>query len=65
MEVLGAKDYTHQEGGQAHRRRFGAAVGVERIEKLQKAVKYAREAANAVPAPDVRIGAKVFGYLFS
>lgn len=37
----------------------------DRIETLQKAVKYAREAANNVKAPDVFIGEKVFGYLFS
>lgn len=36
-----------------------------RIEKLQKAVKYAREAANQQPAPEQTLSGKVFGYLFS
>ncbi len=37
---------------------------LERIEALSKAVKYAREEANAVEAPKQHPGRKVFGYLF-
>ena len=37
---------------------------LERVEKLQQAVKFAREEANAAEAVDRRIGDKVFGYLF-
>ncbi|MFD6531378.1 hypothetical protein [Streptomyces sp. NPDC060184] len=36
----------------------------ERVEKLQQAVKYAREEANATEASDQRVGDAVFGYLF-
>jgi hypothetical protein len=36
----------------------------ERIEKLQAAVKTAREAANMVKVPAVEAGSKIFGYLF-
>jgi hypothetical protein len=35
-----------------------------RVEKLQEAVKFAREEANNREAEDVKIGAKVFQYLF-
>jgi hypothetical protein len=48
----------------------GAIPGVdktqllERIQKLQKAVKFARESANQVEAPQRNISNKVFGYLF-
>ncbi len=48
----------------------GAIPGVEktkileRIEKLQKAVKFSRESANQVEAPQQNISGKVFGYLF-
>jgi hypothetical protein len=35
-----------------------------RVEKLQQAVKYAREEANNVDAEEQKVGAKVFGYLF-
>jgi hypothetical protein len=37
---------------------------VARVEKLQQAVKYAREEANNIEAEDVKVGDAVFGYLF-
>lgn len=37
---------------------------LERVEKLQEAVKFAREAANDMEVEDQKIGAKVFQYLF-
>ncbi|MFI1563204.1 hypothetical protein ACH4ZX_09070 [Streptomyces sp. NPDC020490] len=37
---------------------------VERIEKLQQAVKFAREEANGAEVDDQRVGEAVFGYLF-
>ena len=37
---------------------------VDRVEKLQQAVKFAREEANALEVTDQRIGDAVFGYLF-
>ena len=37
---------------------------LERVEKLQKAVKMAREEANGVAVEPVKSGDKVFGYLF-
>lgn len=37
---------------------------VERIEKLQKAVKFAREQGNMVEAPEQAIGARVLGWIF-
>lgn len=37
---------------------------LERVEKLQAAVKYAREEANNAEVTDVHVGDKVFGYLF-
>lgn len=37
---------------------------VERIEKLQQAVKFAREEANGVEVDEHRVGHVVFGYLF-
>ena len=37
---------------------------LERVEKLQQAVKYAREEANNVEAVDAKTGDKVLGYLF-
>lgn len=37
---------------------------VERVEKLQQAVKFAREEANNLDVQEERIGAKVFQYLF-
>jgi hypothetical protein len=37
---------------------------LERVEKLQQAVKFAREEANGVTALDRHLGDKVFGYLF-
>ncbi|MEV4411276.1 hypothetical protein [Catellatospora sp. NPDC049609] len=38
---------------------------LERVEKLQQAVKFAREEANNAEAVDKRVGDKVFGYLFA
>jgi hypothetical protein len=38
---------------------------LERVVKLQHAVKYAREEANATEITDVKAGEKVFGYLLS
>lgn len=38
---------------------------LERIETLARAVKFARETANAVEAPEQSVGGKVFEYLFS
>ncbi len=38
---------------------------LERVEKLQAAVKTAREAANMADAPKVETGAKIFGYLLA
>jgi hypothetical protein len=38
---------------------------LERVIKLQHAVKYAREEANATEISDVKAGEKVFGYLLS
>jgi len=37
---------------------------LERVERLQKAVKMAREEANGVAVESVKSGDKVFGYLF-
>lgn len=38
---------------------------LERVEKLQAAVKFAREAANNIEAPEQKLGEKVFQYLFA
>ncbi|MBA3531781.1 MAG: hypothetical protein H0T73_07680 [Ardenticatenales bacterium] len=38
---------------------------LERVERLQKAVKFAREEANAVEAEEQQVGANVLNYLFS
>jgi hypothetical protein len=38
---------------------------LERVDKLQQAVKYAREEANNAEVTDQRVGEKVFDYLFS
>ncbi len=38
---------------------------LERVEKLQAAVKFAREAANSIEAPEQKLGEKVFQYLFA
>jgi len=38
---------------------------LERVEKLQQAVKFAREEANGTEAVDQRVGEAVFDYLFS
>ena len=35
-----------------------------RVEKLQEAVKFAREEANSMTVEDQKIGGKVFQYLF-
>ena len=37
---------------------------LERVEKLQNAVKFAREEANGTAAVDQKVGDKVFGFLF-
>ena len=37
---------------------------LQRVEKLQEAVKFAREEANGTETEDVKIGGKVFQYLF-
>ena len=37
---------------------------LERVEKLQHAVKFAREEANGTEVTDQRVGDAVFGYLF-
>lgn len=37
---------------------------LDRVEKLQEAVKFAREEANNAEAADRRVGDKIFGYLF-
>jgi hypothetical protein len=37
---------------------------LERVRKLREAVKYAREAANTIDAPDVAAGDAILGYLF-
>ena len=36
---------------------------LERVEKLQRAVKFAREEANVIECPNVRAGEKIFDYL--
>jgi hypothetical protein len=38
---------------------------LERVEKLQQAVKFAREDANNTEITDVKTGEKIFGYLFA
>jgi hypothetical protein len=38
---------------------------VERVEKLQQAVKFAREEANGAEITDQQVGEKVFRYLFA
>jgi hypothetical protein len=38
---------------------------LERVEKLQQAVKFAREEANSIEVTDQKVGDKVFGYLFA
>ena len=38
---------------------------LDRVDKLQQSVKYAREEANSIEAPDKRVGESVFGYLFA
>lgn len=42
-----------------------AAQLLNRVEKLQRAVKHAREQANMVEATPVEIGASILGYLFA
>ena len=37
---------------------------LERVEKLQQAVKFAREEANNTEVTDQKVGAAIFGYLF-
>lgn len=36
---------------------------LERLDKMLKAIKFAREEANAIDAPDMSVGEAVFGYL--
>ena len=38
---------------------------LERVQKLQKAVKYAREEANSVPVEEAKVGERVLGFLFA
>ncbi len=38
---------------------------LDRVEKLQKSVKYAREEANSRSVEDTKVGAKIFDFLFS
>lgn len=38
---------------------------LDRVDKLQQAVKFAREEANSIEAPDRRVGEALFSYLFS
>lgn len=37
---------------------------LERVEKLQKAVKFAREECNTMEVSDIKVGKKIFSYLF-
>jgi hypothetical protein len=37
---------------------------LERVEKIQRAVKFAREEANSVPVTDVKLGEKVMKFIF-
>ena len=38
---------------------------LDRVEKLQESVKYAREEANQLESPDKKVGDAVFGYLLA
>lgn len=38
---------------------------LERLERLQRAVKYAREAANIIDAPEINAGDSILGWLFA
>lgn len=38
---------------------------LDRVDKLQQAVKFAREEANSLEAPDKKVGDSFFGYLFA
>lgn len=38
---------------------------IERIERMQRAVKYARESANMVDAPEIQAGEMILGWLFA
>jgi hypothetical protein len=58
--TIGHWDTVKQSAALPVRRR---AEVLERIEKLIKAVKFAREEANAQEAPDVRVGDAIFSYL--
>jgi hypothetical protein len=40
-------------------------VLLDRVEELQRAVKYAREEANATEVTDQKAGDAVFGFLFA
>jgi hypothetical protein len=37
---------------------------LDRVEKLQQAVKYAREEANNIEAEEPKVGERIFNYLF-
>ena len=60
--VIGHWDTVKQSGALPVRRK---ADVLERIEKVIEAVKFAREEANAQEAPETRVGAAVFDYLFA
>jgi len=38
---------------------------VDRVERLQEAVKFAREEANSLEVEDVKVGEKILGFLFA
>jgi hypothetical protein len=59
--IVGDWSTIHRSGTVTEARRAGL---VERVEKLQAAVKYAREHANTVEVEDISTGAAVLGYIF-
>lgn len=65
------KDFEDQVVGSWDTIKFSGAIPateqqklLERVEKLQRAVKFAREEANSCQAPDVKVGEKVLGFIF-
>ena len=60
--VIGHWDTVKQSGALPVRRK---ADVLERIEKLIKAAKFAREEANAQEAPDTRVGGALFDFIFA
>ncbi len=58
--VIGHWDTVKQSGALPVRRKTEV---LERVEKVIKAVRYAREEANAQEAPEARVGAALFEYL--